>query len=179
MSVIKNQTNYIFSHVILKGCFFEKQKKYQNIFFKKESEEVKKILKIMWDHAYEIGNKENIDIVKQEFNCKIKKGKFNNDLLYWALELPIPKHVADCKYIGILYNSDNNEVKYITFEKSYNLNTGGYFKGLIDKLTGETKEPKKESYFLGGWISETHLNYGEIDDCNFEEFIDILKGINQ
>lgn len=42
MSIIKNETNYIFSHVILKGCFFEKQKKYSDILFKEENEEIKK-----------------------------------------------------------------------------------------------------------------------------------------
>ena len=176
--MIKNETNYIFSHVILKGCFFEKQKKYSDILFKEENEEIKKMLKIMWDHSFEIGSKRNIGIEKQEFNCKIKKGKFDDGLLYLALELPTPEYVADCKYIGILYNSENNEAKYITLEKSYDLNTDGYLKKLIGEFTGKTKEAKKESYFLGGWISETHLNYGQINDCNFEEFIDILKGIN-
>ncbi|MGL5202971.1 hypothetical protein [Cetobacterium sp.] len=180
MTTIKNETNYNFSHMILKEYFFKNQKKISNLFFKLDNEEVKKILKTMWNHSYEVGNEENKKelIVKQKFVCNIKKGKFNNSLLYWALELPKPEYTADCKYIGILYNTDSNQAEYITFEKSYNFNTGGWIKGLINKLMGKPKEKSKESYFLGGWADETHLNYGMVEDCNFEEFIEILKGIN-
>lgn len=179
MATIKNETNYIFSHIILKEKIFENQKKVSNFFFKTDDEEVKKILKTMWNHSYKVANEEdrNEHIVKQEFNCNIKKDKFNNNFLYWALELPKPEYVADCKYIGILYNTDSNEVKYITFEKSYNFNTGGWIKGVINKLMGKPKEESKESYVLGGWANDTHLNYGMVEDCNFEGFIEILKGI--
>ncbi|MGL5725412.1 hypothetical protein [Cetobacterium sp.] len=120
MSTIKNQTNYIFSHVVLKASFFEEENGFTDIFFKGEDKEVKEILEIMWNKSYEMMNKEDTEdsIVKQAFNCKIARGEIENDLLYWALEVPSPEHLADSKYVGVLYKKDTKEVEYITFEKS-------------------------------------------------------------
>ncbi|MGL6098487.1 MAG: hypothetical protein ACRC0G_02560, partial [Fusobacteriaceae bacterium] len=86
---------------------------------------------------------------------------------------PAPEYITDCKYIGIIYNQKSYETKYITFEKSYSFSSDGVFKTLINKLTGKVKKDP-QSYVLGGWESEKHLNFGEVDDTTLEGFINHL-----
>ncbi|WP_294096297.1 hypothetical protein [uncultured Cetobacterium sp.] len=176
MSTMKNQTNYIFSHVVLKSSFFEEEKGFTDIFFKGEDKEVKKLLEIMWDKSYEMMGEENTKdkIVKQEFNCKIARGEIENDFLYWALEVPNSEYLADSKYVGVLYKLDTKEIEYITFEKSCSFGGGLWIKNLINKLKRKPKEEPKEQFFIGGWTPEMHLNYGMENDCNFEEFVELL-----
>ncbi|MGL6099762.1 MAG: hypothetical protein ACRC0G_09055 [Fusobacteriaceae bacterium] len=176
MATIKNETNYIFSHLVLKNSFFNDKKAYFHILFKGEDEKAIKAIQSMWDYSYELANKENVEdsISKQEFHPNIKRGNLNDNVFYLALELPEPEYITDCKYVAIIYNQDTEEAKYFTFEKSYNFNYDCIFKTLINKFTGKIKVDIP-SYILGGWESEKHLNFGEINDNGLEGFIDCFK----
>ncbi|MGL4997825.1 MAG: hypothetical protein ACRC5T_02380 [Cetobacterium sp.] len=160
---IKNETNYIFSHVILKNNFFQHKKELMAMLFMSEDKKIEELLQNSWNNSYKIAeqSKDTSSIVKEDFNYEIKKGRINDKLLYWVLTLPTPKYVADCKYIGILYNHDTYEGEYITLEKSYN----------IDKLV--------ESYMLCGWDAKTHFNYGAAMPQDVEKFLDLMKGLIQ
>ncbi|MGL4976743.1 MAG: hypothetical protein ACRC5G_01890 [Cetobacterium sp.] len=173
MATIKNETNYIFSHLVLKDSFFKDKKEFFSILFKDDEEKVIKVVKNIWNHSYEVAN--HVDgIIKQEITPTIKRGDIDNNLSYFALELPEPQYITDCKYIGILYNQETEENRYFTFEKSYSFNGDGIFKVLLNKLVGKEKEITP-SYILGGWELEKHLNFGEINDTGLEGFVEFLK----
>lgn len=167
MNPIKNATNYNFTHRMLKDNLFGYRRKFTNTLFKLPDEEIKKLLSNLWDDAYKMAKlqKGHENIMKEEFHCEIKKGNINENLLYWVLKPPAPKYVTDCKYIGILYKVDSNEAKYITLEKADNMNG---FMGIIVK-------DDIENYMLCGWDSKSHLNFGEVPDCDFEGFMALMQ----
>ncbi|MGL5357193.1 MAG: hypothetical protein ACRCZ9_00245 [Fusobacteriaceae bacterium] len=173
MSAIKNETNYIFSHEVLKHYFFKNKKGYFKLLFKDDEQSAIKRLEIMWDYSYGV-SQNNESIIKEEFTPKIKRGNIDENNFYFALELPKPQNIADCKYVGILYNEKTEESKYFTFEKSYNFNNDGIFKTLVNKVRGKIKEDTP-SYILGGWESEKHLNFGEVNDTGLEGFVEVIK----
>ncbi|MGL5055864.1 MAG: hypothetical protein ACRC6A_00595, partial [Fusobacteriaceae bacterium] len=150
MKSIKNETNYIFSHIVLKDNFFQNKAKLMDILFKSEDKKIKELLQNLWNHSYKRAkqSKETSDIIKQDFDYKIKQGKIDDNLLYWVLKLPTPEYIADCKYIGILYNQDIHEGKYITLEKSYNVDMFGGLKRILNKIIGKSNVADVESYVL-------------------------------
>lgn len=134
----KLNMNYTFSHVILKNMVFEnKQKIIENLFLNPEKEE--EMLKELWSETYQV-----------------KSGKIDENSSYWIIELPEPKDITECKYIGITYSRENQELKYFTLEKTVAFTS------------------KSDPYRLCGWDKETHYNYGESSGSSFEEFLDFL-----
>ncbi|MGL6121196.1 MAG: hypothetical protein ACRC0V_11920 [Fusobacteriaceae bacterium] len=181
MNYIKNETNYIFSHIILKNNFLQHKKELMAMLFMSEDKKIEELLQNSWNHSYKIAkqSKDTSSIIKEDFNHEIKKGKINDNLIYWVLTLPTPKYITDCKYVGMLYNHDTDKGQYITLEKSYKINTFGGLKGIFNKIMGKSKKDDVESYVLCGWDAEAHFNYGSAMPQNVEEFVDLMKGITR
>lgn len=166
---VENKTNYNFSHRVFRELIFTHKDSFIQKLIMASDEENEKVLKSLWDSSYEMAKsrKGYENIVKEEFKHELKQGNLEKGLLYWVIKLPEPKYSTDCKYIGILYGFEKNEIKYYTLEKSLNI------------FADPNSEENKNVYMLCGWDTESHLNYGFTPDCDLEGFVSLIHSNNQ